>query len=75
MGPQADLTPHEGAQLSSARGVIRADMSSAPRILVGDDQPNIVDMLSTVLSFHGFLVRTAGTAAEALAGAPAYRRT
>jgi two-component system OmpR family response regulator len=47
--------------------------STAPRILVVDDQPNIVDMLSTVLTFHGFLVRTAGTAAEALASAAEYR--
>lgn len=36
------------------------------RILVVDDQPNIVDMLATVLRFHGFVVDTAGTAAEAL---------
>lgn len=36
------------------------------RILVVDDQPNIVDMLATVLRFHGFEVDTAGTAAEAL---------
>jgi two-component system, OmpR family, response regulator len=35
------------------------------RILVVDDQPNIVDVLATVLSFHGFTVDTAGTAAEA----------
>jgi two-component system, OmpR family, response regulator len=42
-------------------------MSDAPRILVVDDQPNIVDMLATVLSFHGFTVDTAGTAAAALA--------
>ncbi|GAA0560100.1 response regulator transcription factor [Paractinoplanes ferrugineus] len=36
------------------------------RILVVDDQPNIVDMLATVLRFHGFVVDTAGTAAAAL---------
>ncbi|MBM2615430.1 response regulator transcription factor [Actinoplanes sp. LDG1-06] len=39
------------------------------RILVVDDQPNIVDMLSTVLSFHGFAVDTAGTGAQAMARA------
>jgi len=39
------------------------------RILVVDDQPNIVDMLATVLRFHGFAVDTAGTAAEATARA------
>lgn len=36
------------------------------RILVVDDQPNIVDMLQTVLAFHGFTVDTALTAAQAL---------
>jgi two-component system OmpR family response regulator len=36
------------------------------RVLVVDDQPNIVDMLVTVLRFHGFAVSTAGTAVEAV---------
>jgi two-component system OmpR family response regulator len=40
-------------------------MTSA-RILVVDDQPNIVDMLATVLTFHGFAVDTAATAAQAV---------
>jgi two-component system OmpR family response regulator len=35
-------------------------------VLVVDDQPNIVDMVATVLRFHGFAVTTAGTAEEAL---------
>ncbi|WP_199509642.1 response regulator transcription factor [Nucisporomicrobium flavum] len=39
------------------------------RILVVDDQPYIVDMLATVLTFHGFAVDTAGTAAQAVAKA------
>jgi two-component system OmpR family response regulator len=44
-------------------------MNAPARILVVDDQPNIVDMLATVLSFHGFEVDRAGTAADALARA------
>ncbi|MCM4081390.1 response regulator transcription factor [Paractinoplanes hotanensis] len=40
-----------------------------PKILVVDDQPNIVDMLRTVLSFHGFAVDTAATGAQAMAAA------
>ncbi|MDR7276808.1 response regulator transcription factor [Catenuloplanes atrovinosus] len=43
------------------------------RILVVDDAPNLVDLLRTVLEFHGFAVRAAGTAAEAVAAAGAYR--
>ncbi len=42
-------------------------------MLVVDDQPNIVDMLATVLRFHGFLVATAGSAAEAVRRASADR--
>jgi two-component system OmpR family response regulator len=44
-------------------------MVEAARILVVDDHPNIVDMLATVLKFHGFVVSSAGTAGEALAAA------
>ncbi|WP_033338610.1 response regulator transcription factor [Catenuloplanes japonicus] len=36
------------------------------RILVVDDQPNLVDLLRTVLEFHGFAVSAAGTAAAAV---------
>jgi two-component system OmpR family response regulator len=43
------------------------------RILVVDDQPNIADMLATMLTFHGFAVRTAGTAAGAVAAAAEQR--
>jgi DNA-binding response OmpR family regulator len=40
-------------------------MSTGARILVVDDQPNIADMLVTVLTFHGFTVATAATATQA----------
>jgi len=44
-------------------------MADRTKVLVVDDQPNIVDMVATVLRFHGFVVGTAATAAEALARA------
>jgi len=44
-------------------------MTGNIKVLVVDDQPNIVDMVATVLRFHGFVVGTAATAAEALARA------
>jgi two-component system OmpR family response regulator len=47
------------------------DMSAMTRVLVVDDQPNIVDMLATVLRFHGFAVSTAHSAAQALDSARA----
>ncbi|MFI7601890.1 response regulator transcription factor [Actinoplanes sp. NPDC049681] len=46
---------------------------TSPRILVVDDQPAVVDMLSTVLTFHGFAVDTAGTAAQAVEKATEHR--
>lgn len=44
-------------------------MTGSARILVVDDQPTIVDLLSTVLTEQGFAVDTAGTAAQAVAKA------
>jgi two-component system, OmpR family, response regulator len=41
-------------------------VSRSVKVLVVDDQPNIVDMVATVLRFHGFAVSTAATAREAL---------
>ncbi|WP_182902250.1 response regulator transcription factor [Microbispora sp. H10830] len=41
------------------------------KILVVDDEPNILDVLATVLGFHGFEVTTAATGAQAMACAEA----
>src|SRR4051794_5716426 len=43
------------------------------RILVVDDEPNIVDVVSMALRFQGFAVETAGTGAEALSAVTAFR--
>ena len=37
-----------------------------PRVLVVDDEPNIVDVVSMALRFQGFAVESAGTGAEAI---------
>ena len=37
------------------------------RVLVVDDEPNIVDVLSMALRFQGFEVESAGTGRDALA--------
>ena len=52
-------------EFSGGRGVM-AEMSGAARVLIVDDQPNIVDMLATVLRFNGFDVSAAHTAAAAV---------
>ena len=36
-------------------------------MLVVDDEPNIVDVVSMALRFQGFAVESAGTGAEAIA--------
>jgi two-component system, OmpR family, response regulator len=46
---------------------------SENRILVVDDEPNIVDVVSMALRFHGYAVETAGTGAAALTAVTAFR--
>jgi two-component system OmpR family response regulator len=46
---------------------------SENRILVVDDEPNIVDVVSMALRFHGYAVETAGTGADALSAVTAFR--
>jgi two-component system OmpR family response regulator len=48
-------------------------MSDSNRVLVVDDEPNIVDVVSMALRFHGFSVETAGTGADALTAVTAFR--
>ncbi len=43
-----------------------ASPASQHRILVVDDEPNIVDVVSMALRFQGFTIETAGTGADAL---------
>jgi two-component system, OmpR family, response regulator len=43
------------------------------RILVVDDEPNIVDVISMALRFHGFEVESAGTGADAIAAVGSFR--
>jgi len=43
------------------------------RILVVDDEPNIVDVISMALRYQGFAVESAGTGAEAIAQVAAFR--
>jgi two-component system OmpR family response regulator len=45
----------------------------AHRVLVVDDEPNIVDVISMALRFQGFEVASAGTGREALAAVEAFR--
>jgi len=43
------------------------------RVLVVDDEPNIVDVIAMALRFQGFAVETAATGGEALAAVEAFR--
>ena len=44
-----------------------ADSAEQHRVLVVDDEPNIVDVVSMALRFQGFAVESAGTGRDALA--------
>ena len=46
---------------------VNTNDSTSHRVLVVDDEPNIVDVISMALRFQGFAVEAAGTGAEALA--------
>jgi len=51
-------------------------MSESPdahRVLVVDDEPNIVDVIAMALRFQGFAVESAGTGAEALAKVSSFK--
>ncbi len=50
-----------------------SDTAESHRILVVDDEPNIVDVVSMALRFQGFDVASAGTGADALAQVAAFR--
>src|SRR3954464_14988834 len=54
---------------------MRTTNGSSPehRILVVDDEPNIVDVISMALRFQGFNVESAGTGKEALAQVGQFR--
>jgi two-component system, OmpR family, response regulator len=44
-----------------------------PRVLVVDDEPNIVDVVTMALRFQGFTVESAGTGAGAIAAVSEFR--
>jgi two-component system, OmpR family, response regulator len=46
--------------------------SNGHRVLVVDDEPNIVDVVTMALRFQGFSVESAGSGAEAIAAVGAF---
>jgi two-component system, OmpR family, response regulator len=74
--PAAGTPASEGAALSNLTAnatILRPDVSAGHRILVVDDEPNIVDVISMALRFHGFDVDAAGTGAAAIAAVGSFR--
>src|SRR5215211_6295465 len=62
--------------LTGSAPILRT-MNSTPvpshRVLVVDDEPNIVDVIAMALRFQGFTVESAGTGAEALRAVGAFK--
>src|SRR5437899_1848443 len=50
-----------------------ADTPTAHRVLVVDDEPNLVEVVSMALRFQGFTVETAATGRQALAAVSAFK--
>jgi two-component system OmpR family response regulator len=48
-------------------------VSRSHRILVVDDEPNIVDVIAMALRFHGFEIESAGTGAGAIAAVGSFK--
>ena len=48
-------------------------MPEPHRVLVVDDEPNILDVLSMALRFQGFEIETAATGEQALAAATSFK--
>jgi two-component system, OmpR family, response regulator len=68
------MTPAASQETPSLGGHTVAVSAQAPnRILVVDDEPNIVDVLSMALRFQGFDVDSAGTGDEALAAVERFK--
>ena len=55
------------------RPVVHSAAAPTHRILVVDDEPNIVDVISMALRFHGFEVESAGTGAAAIAAVGGFK--
>jgi len=49
------------------------DNGTSHRVLVVDDEPNIVDVISMALRFQGFAVESAGTGADAIAAVATFK--
>ena len=49
------------------------EIPQAHRVLVVDDEPNIVDVVSMALRFQGFAVESAGSGAEAIAAVSSFK--
>jgi two-component system OmpR family response regulator len=59
-------------ETDQAAGGVR-DGASGSRILVVDDEPNIVELISMALRFQGFATETAGSGHEAIAAVSAFK--
>ncbi len=60
-----------GAELDN--GTQAADETAGSRVLVVDDEPNLVEVVSMALRFQGFTVETASSGREAIAAVAAFR--
>lgn len=65
----------EAPSLGSDTAAMNPQGDQSHRVLVVDDEPNIVDVITMALRFQGFEVASAATGAEALQQVREFRRT
>src|ERR1700758_3629047 len=67
MASLTDMENHGSGQAASGRnaGIQRAD-GTPVRVLVVDDEPSLAELLSSVLRYEGWAVRTAADGTEAV---------
>src|SRR5690349_2999348 len=69
------VSPGRSQETHSFRddGVHMSESPDAHRVLVVDDEPNIVDVVAMALRFQGFAVESAGTGAAAIAKVSSFK--
>src|SRR3984893_15221472 len=68
----AATTPAPAATLGRGAGTQHAD-GTPVRVLVVDDEPSLAELLSSVLRYEGWSVRTAGSGADAVKAGREFR--
>ena len=71
--PGSATAPGNGVPAQQSRGGTQHADGTPVRVLVVDDEPSLAELLSSVLRYEGWSVRTAGNGADAVRSAREFR--